>query len=435
MANQMERPTGIRAWGVSEDQLPQSQRWISLVSMMITGLAVVFVVMKWNPILTFVGEAHGMGMDMIGNISGLALFMGCIVCFPAVWIMRNIGVKFTLALAMVITIIGSVASLFTPDAAGFLAARVIEGTGMGMLAACGPNIVPRLFPLQKMGLAMGAWSQWTVAGLVMAVLISPIIFSATGSIDTITYVGIGICVLALLIHVAAFKLNAVDENVLNAQAVERQEKTAINHNYVRGGIICAFAFFGYCWIYGLCQGFFPTFLQSFGVGIVESNSPALYSQILVVLFGVYSGVFFEKTSLRKVFAIGGFIVFGGMILLSYGSYGNSAVNMWLFGIGIGMLAGIVPVAIRTYIPVLVTDPKKMDYVLGIMAFVTNLTFFGNGIFGALIASWGFSAAALVFLGVPLAVCILLILFFVKSDHKIMKEDQARLEASSASENS
>ena len=63
MANQMERPTGIRAWGVSEDQLPQSQRWISLVSMMITGLAVVFVVMKWNPILTFVGEAHGMGMD------------------------------------------------------------------------------------------------------------------------------------------------------------------------------------------------------------------------------------------------------------------------------------------------------------------------------------------------------------------------------------
>ena len=77
----------------------------------------------------------------------------------------------------------------------------------------------------------------------------------------------------------------------------------------------------------------------------------------------------------------------------------------------------------------------MDYVLGIMAFVTNLTFFGNGIFGALIASWGFSAAALVFLGVPLAVCILLILFFVKSDHKIMKEDQARLEASSASENS
>ena len=75
MANQMERPTGIRAWGVSEDQLPQSQRWISLVSMMITGLAVVFVVMKWNPILTFVGEAHGMGMDMIGNISGLALFM------------------------------------------------------------------------------------------------------------------------------------------------------------------------------------------------------------------------------------------------------------------------------------------------------------------------------------------------------------------------
>ena len=105
--------------------------------------------------------------------------------------------------------------------------------------------------------------------------------------------------------------------------------------------------------------------------------------------------------------------------------------MLLFGIGIGLLAGIVPVAIRTYVPILVTDPKKMDYVLGIMAFVTNLTFFGNGIFGALIANWGFFNAALVFLGTPLAICILLILFFVKSDHKIAEEDKrARLEAGS-----
>lgn len=431
MSTQIERSKGIRAWGVAHDQLSQAQRWVSLVSMMITGLAVVFVVMKWNPILAFVGEAHGMGMDMIGNISGLALFMGCIVCFPAVWIMRNIGVKFTLALAMIITIIGSVASLFCSDAAAFLVARVIEGTGMGMLAACGPNIVPRLFPFQKMGLAMGVWSQWTVAGLVGAVLISPIVFASTGSIDMITYIGIGLCVFALVVHAIAFKLNAVDENVLNAQAAERKEKTAISHNYLRGGIICAFAFFGYCWIYGLCQGFFPTFLQSIGVGIVESNSPALYAQILVVLFGVSAGVFFEKTSLRKVFAIAGFIIFGGMVLLSYGSYGDSMVNMLLFGIGIGLLAGIVPVAIRTYVPILVTDPKKMDYVLGIMAFVTNLTFFGNGIFGALIANWGFFNAALVFLGTPLAICILLILFFVKSDHKIAEEDKrARLEAGS-----
>lgn len=430
MTNQMERPTGLRAWGVAKDQLSQSQRWVSLVSMMITGLAVVFVVMKWNPILAFVGEQHGMGMDMMGNISGLALFMGCIVCFPAVWIMRNIGVKFTLALAMVITIIGSVASLYTPDAVGFLVARVIEGTGMGMLAACGPNIIPRLFPLKKMGLAMGVWSQWTVAGLVVAVLASPIIFQATGSTETITYVGIGILVVALAIHVFAFRLNAVDENVLNAQAVERKDKNAINHNYVRGGIICAFAFFGYCWIFGLCQGFFPTFLQSIGVGIVESNSPALYSQILVVAFGVSAGVFFEKYNLRKVFTILGFVLFGGMVIMSYGSYGDSSINMWLFGIGIGLLAGVVPVAIRTYIPVLITEPRKMDYVLGIMAFVTNLTFFGNGLFGGLIASWGFFTAALVFLGAPLAICILMVVFFVKSDRKIAKEDALRLKSSS-----
>ena len=96
-----------------------------------------------------------------------------------------------------------------------------------------------------------------------------------------------------------------------------------------------------------------------------------------------------------------------------------------------LLAGIVPVAIRTYVPILVTDPKKMDYVLGIMAFVTNLVFFGNDIFCAHITSRDFFTAAFVFLGVSLVVCISLILFFVKSDCKIAEEDKRqRLEAGS-----
>lgn len=48
---------------------------------------------------------------------------------------------------MAITLVGSIMSLYVDSAGLFLAARVIEGTGMGMLAAAGPNIVPRLFPL------------------------------------------------------------------------------------------------------------------------------------------------------------------------------------------------------------------------------------------------------------------------------------------------
>lgn len=71
-----------------------------------------------------------------------------------------------------------------------------------------------------------------------------------------------------------------------------------------------------------------------------------------------------------------------------------------------------------------TDPQKMDYVLGIMAFVTNLTLFGNGLFGAPIAQNGFFNAALVFLGIPLVVCVLALLLFVKSDRKIIKEEAA-----------
>ena len=91
MSNAVEKPTGIKAWGVADAQLSMTHRRVSLISMMITGIAVVNIVMKWNPILAIIGAEYGMDMSSIGNISGLALFMGCIVCFPAVWIMRNIG--------------------------------------------------------------------------------------------------------------------------------------------------------------------------------------------------------------------------------------------------------------------------------------------------------------------------------------------------------
>ena len=227
-----------------------------------------------------------------------------------------------------------------------------------------------------------------------------------------------------MFHCIAFKLNAVDENVLNAEAAKQQQANAISRNYVRGGIICAFCFFAYCWIYGLCQGFYPTFLQALGMGVVESNNPATIAQIIVVIVGVALGVFFEKVPLRKLFSIGGLLLFGGMVIFSFNDFGNAQTNAWLYTIGIGLLAGVVPVAIRMYIPFLVTDPQKMDYVLGIMAFVTNLTFFGNGLFGALIAQVGFFNAALIFLGIPLVVCVLLLLFFVKSDRKIVQEEKA-----------
>ena len=422
------KPTGIKGWGVADGQLTMTQRWVSLVTMMITGLAVVFIVMKWNPILAIVGAEHGMDMSSIGNISGLALFMGCIVCFPAVWIMRNIGVKFTLALAMVITLIGSIMSLYTEDAVLFLVARVIEGTGMGMLAAAGPNIVPRLFPLNKMGLAMGVWSQWPVPGLLIAIFLGSRVFASTESTAAVTYLGIGLLVFALLVHCLLFKLCAVDENVLNAEAAKEQQANAVSRNYLRDGIICAFCFFAYCWIYGLCQGFYPTFLQSLGVGVVESNSPATIACIIIVIVGVATGVLLEKYPLRKVCSLGGLVIFGTMVILSFGDFGNSDTNALLFTVGVGMLAGVVPVAIRMYIPFLVTDPQKMDYVLGIMAFVTNLTFFGNGLFGALIAQNGFFNASLMFLGIPLVVCVLALLFFVKSDRKILREEEAAAKA-------
>ena len=92
---------------------------------------------------------------------------------------------------------------------------------------------------------------------------------------------------------------------------------------------------------------------------------------------------------------------------------------------IGCAAGVLPVALRTLIPFQVSDPRKMDYVLGIMAFVTNLGSFYSGPFGAMADGMGWQQAGLVGLLPIAAVFTVLCLIFVKSERSILKKEEGQ----------
>ena len=48
-----------------------------------------------------------------------------------------------------------------------------------MCVVC-PNIMPRLFPLNKQGLVMGIWSQCVPVGTIIAFFAAPVVFNAVG---------------------------------------------------------------------------------------------------------------------------------------------------------------------------------------------------------------------------------------------------------------
>jgi hypothetical protein len=79
-----------------------------------------------------------------------------------------------------LTLLGSLMGLFATSTAMFLASRVLEGFGMGMISVIGPNVMPRLFPLKNQGLVMGIWSLWVPMGSMIAFLTTPLLYGSFG---------------------------------------------------------------------------------------------------------------------------------------------------------------------------------------------------------------------------------------------------------------
>lgn len=425
MSGNKSSDRAIVRWGVADRQLSQGERWMALACLFFFAFVTMYGFIKVSPVLMDIGQKYGMGLDTVGNVMAFFNIAGIIMAFPAIWVMRNLGVKFSLIVTGVITLAGSLLGIYAPDAGMFLLSRVLEGAGMGMVAAIGPNVMPRLFPLKNLGLVMGIWSVWTCPGILLASLVGPQIVMATGSIDSLWWLSIAMEAVAIVWMLACFKMNAIDENELALQ--ENPELKAAprkNRNYILSASIASFSFIGYAALFGMFQNFYPTFLQANGLDMAASMLPATISTIVTIPISFAAGIVIDKFHISKWALVGGHALLGiTMGIVAWNFFNGVGI---VTAVLIGCVAGVLPVALRTLIPFQVSDPRKMDYVLGIMAFVTNLGSFYSGPFGAMADGMGWQQAGLVGLLPIAAVFTVLCLIFVKSERSILKkeEDQA-----------
>ena len=154
MSGNKSSDRAIVRWGVADRQLSQGERWMALACLFFFAFVTMYGFIKVSPVLMDIGQKYGMGLDTVGNVMAFFNIAGIIMAFPAIWVMRNLGVKFSLIVTGVITLAGSLLGIYAPDAGMFLLSRVLEGAGMGMVAAIGPNVMPRLFPLKNLGLVI-----------------------------------------------------------------------------------------------------------------------------------------------------------------------------------------------------------------------------------------------------------------------------------------
>lgn len=423
MSDKVQERAIVR-WGVADGQLTNGQRWMSFACLFFLGFISMYSFLKVSPVLMIVGESLGMGLDSVGNIMALFNIAGIVIAFPVVWIMRNFGIKFSLVVTAAVSLIGSLLGIYADgmhDAGMFLFSRVLEGAGMGMIAAIGPNVMPRLFPAKRMGLVMGLWSVWTCPGILMATIIGPQIFAATGNVMSLWWVSVVMEVIALVWLLISCKMNKENENEIAAREAGPDNAPKKQRNFVVSATIASLSFLGYCALFGMFQNFYPTFLQgAAGMDIAASAMPATVSTLVTVVISIFAGIFISKYNLRKTALIVGHallaVTMGWIAWIANGEFA------YLTAVLVGAVAGFLPVSLRLIIPMQVTDTRKMDYILCIMACVTNLGSFYSGPFGAMAASMGWIDAGLYGL-LPIGIAMAVIcLIFVKGDRKVIESD-------------
>ena len=404
----------LARWGVQVGQLSDVQRWLCFAAMFVFGTFCMYQNVMVAPILTNVGEAFGVDLGSVGLVQSLYAVAGLVLAYPAAGIMRGLGIKFSLLIATLLTLLGSILALFSTSWVMFLVARVFQGCGFGFVPVLGASIMPRVFPGAKMGLVMGIWAQWVVPGTIIGALSTPALFQAFGW-QSVFVLSTVLQVVATVLLVAFIKMPAIPENMLAAQGTEKKSYGKV---FFGSALIVGLMMVPWNALFGAFNTYYPTYAQSVqGMGLFPASMTTMVTAIVTAPFGIAAGVISAKIRQRKIMMIVGFAVTAVLYATIMWSTAANPALSWgatvLFG---AICCAIVPTLIVSYIPVLAKDPKKTDYAMATLAFGTQVGYFIVALFGTLAARFDFHIAALAF-GVPICVAAIVAMLFVKGDKK------------------
>jgi MFS family permease len=417
-------------YGVQDHQLTPKQRWLCFSALFFCGFVACYTCFKGGAILPQLAVAFQLNSSQQGLVMSSFALVGLVCAYLGTWIMRNIGIKFSVMLTIAISILGSASGLFAHDANAFLVTRALEGAGFGLISTIGPNIMPRLFPLKNQGLVMGIWSQWVPVGSVLSFTFAPLLITnpATGEgwqavwiISLVLEIIVAVCLLVLV------KMPAVAENTIVSGDVSR--KKVFNKTFWKSALAISLIFFCWVLVYLSCiNQFYPTFLQggdaalalsSYAMSPAESNLPPNIIALITIPLGILVGVLADKTNTRKVLLSVAWAV--AVLSVGFIAFNETIPGApYIFAVLMGLCAACIPTMTRSIIPLLAQEPTKTDYCLATMAFVTSVAQVGAFFIGTSISTLGWQGNA-AFVCAPVLLAALVVTLFCKNDRKALDE--------------
>lgn len=402
MKNQVSNPRIVTSAG--------PYAWAIVAVVWLAGFSAPANMAKVTTLAPVIMEVFGIGPETIGWIIALFYALGIILAFPAAGIINRFGIKACVIVSIICGALGSLAGVVSENLAIFMASRILEGAGMGLLTVAGPAAITPWFPPARRGLPLGIWGMWVA----LAMFVCPIIYAAVAEsagwriVWWITFF-FDIVVLVL------FSIVYRDPDFVFEDEVPEHSNTRPSLGRVlRNRTVWAlgFVFFFDQLAVMAVNNFTTTYLTTVvGVTLTLAATMASVAAAIGTLCSPLAGKISDAFKTRRWVLVVGCIA--GVIYTAAYFNTTSIELIWVLIVIGGVVGGVVPAMIFAATPEQV-DPADVPNALAMVSFTQNVGMFvGATILGTAVTAIGWSSAAL-FILAPCFVIATLIAVFTRS---------------------
>jgi predicted MFS family arabinose efflux permease len=381
-----------------------TKAWVVVIAIFIAGIAMAWAQNKVMPVIGLVQVDLSVDAATAGWISGIFNILGIVLAFPAVGMVRKLGIFKGGIISIAATLVGSVMGFFAPEQYILLASRIIEGFGIGLISVIAPSTIAMWFPIEKRGLPMGVWSSWQMVAIAACFLFAGNIIGPDSAWKHMWIIGIVVLAFALLIFIWKVRTPTAEENFADVEDSTVKITEVFKHPSV---YIISIGGMGF----GMAIMTFATWIVTFwtsaaGMDVGLASSIVGYVYLAEIFTAIMGGAILDRVKNKKRFvAIDGFL-YGFVFLAAF--YLTSWPGIIAVCILYCVIEGIFAAAMWTLVTQTTPDPRLSGAAIAFYSMFLNLgMMIGAPIAGAIIDSgvgWIYVAAFAAVCQIVAALC-------------------------------
>ena len=148
---------------ITENPHPKSQSsvlpyaWVILLVVFLASVAAPLNQAKIPPLMPVIMDTFQLTLGQAGWLMSIFALTVLFLSLPAGIFMQKFGPKILGLIALGCLMLGSAIGVLSHNPSLSLFRRLIEGSGMGLIAMIAPAVIAMWFPPEKQGIPMGIW--------------------------------------------------------------------------------------------------------------------------------------------------------------------------------------------------------------------------------------------------------------------------------------